>query len=213
MFTQVSCLLCSMGFIIVGKCTGFWNGCFEFLYSVVDSNHSIPCIYMHMSIVYALFCKQISASKPLNAIWERRSNATAHWGGISMLLPHESNDVMLRITSLLLTVDFAVSLLDNHILSPLLMVMSLAVTADTDMMTVLFRFYKLLWETLTRMQLAQLLAEISVTLCWWSNVFHCWSCVTVLLLCITIWMTRSACWWQIHSQIFNKKLAYPDWEW
>ena len=55
-----------------------------------------------------------------------------------MLLPHESNDVMLRITSLLLTVDFAVSLLDNHILSPLLMVMSLAVTADTDMMTVVF---------------------------------------------------------------------------
>ena len=45
---------------------------------------------------------------------------------------------MLRITSLLLTVDFAVSLLDNHILSPLLMVMSLAVTADTDMMTVVF---------------------------------------------------------------------------
>ena len=55
-----------------------------------------------------------------------------------MLLPHESNDVMLRITSLLLTVDFAASLLDNHILSPLLMVMSLTVTADTDMMTVVF---------------------------------------------------------------------------
>ena len=57
---------------------------------------------------------------------------------------YQRNDVMLRMTSLLLTVDFAVSLLDNHILSPLLMVMSLAVTADTDMMTVLFRFYKLL---------------------------------------------------------------------
>ena len=55
-----------------------------------------------------------------------------------MLLPHESNDVMLRITSLLLTVDFAASLLDNHILSPLLMVMSLAVTAVSDLLTVLF---------------------------------------------------------------------------
>ena len=61
-----------------------------------------------------------------------------------ILLPPQSNDVMLRITSLLLTVDFAVSLLDNHILSPLLMVMSLAVTADTDMMTVVFQVYKLL---------------------------------------------------------------------
>ena len=48
---------------------------------------------------------------------------------------YQRNDVMLRITSLLLTVDFAVSLLDNHILSPLLMVMRLALTADTDMMT------------------------------------------------------------------------------
>ena len=54
------------------------------------------------------------------------------------LLLHQNNDVTLRITYLQLTVDFAVSLLDNHILSPLLMVMSLAVTADTDMMTVVF---------------------------------------------------------------------------
>ena len=61
-----------------------------------------------------------------------------------ILLLYQINDVMLRITSLLLTVDFAVSLLDNHILSPLLMVMSLAVTADTDMMTVLFKVSKLL---------------------------------------------------------------------
>ena len=56
---------------------------------------------------------------------------------------YQRNDVMLRITSLLLTVDFAGSLLDNHILSPLLMVMSLAVTADTDMMTVVFKVYEL----------------------------------------------------------------------
>ena len=61
-----------------------------------------------------------------------------------LLLPHQSNDVVLRITSLLLTVDFAGSLLDNHILSPLLMVMSLAVTANTDMMTVVFEIYDLL---------------------------------------------------------------------
>ena len=61
-----------------------------------------------------------------------------------IVLPHQSNDVMLRMTSLLHTVDFAASLLDNHILSPLLIVMTLAVTADTDMMTVLLRFYKLL---------------------------------------------------------------------
>ena len=196
---QVSCLLCSMGFIIAGKCTGYWNGCFEFLYSVADSNHSIPCIYMHMTIIYALFCKQIRACKPLNAMCKEDQ----------ILLPPQSNDVMLRITSLLLTVDFAVSLLENHILSPLLMVMSLAVTADTDMMSVVFKVYELLWETLTRMQLTQLLAEISVTLCWRSNVFHCWSCVTVLLLCITMWMTRSGCWWQIHSQIFTKEAISP----
>ena len=61
-----------------------------------------------------------------------------------ILLPHQSNDVVLRITSVLLTVDFAVSLLDNHILSPLLMGMSLAVTANTDMMTVVFEIYDLL---------------------------------------------------------------------
>ena len=54
------------------------------------------------------------------------------------LLPHQNHDVTMRITYLQLTVDFAVNLLDNHILSPLLMVMSLAVTADTDMMTVVF---------------------------------------------------------------------------
>mgnify|MGYP001798652168 FL=1 len=83
---------------------------------------------MHMTIIYALFCKQIRACKPLNAMCKEDQ----------ILLPPQSNDVMLRITSLLLTVDFAVSLLDNHILSPLLMVMSLAVTADTDMMTVVF---------------------------------------------------------------------------
>ena len=58
--------------------------------------------------------------------------------GDQILLPHQSNDVMLRITSLLLTDDFAVSLLDNHSLSPLLMVMTLAVTADTDMMIIVF---------------------------------------------------------------------------
>ena len=46
---------------------------------------------------------------------------------------HHTNDVMLRITSLLVTVDFAASLLYNYILSPLLMVMSLARTAETDM--------------------------------------------------------------------------------
>ena len=51
---------------------------------------------------------------------------------------NQSYDVVLHITYLLLTVDFTVSLLDNHILSPLLMVISLAVTADTDMMTVVF---------------------------------------------------------------------------
>ena len=61
-----------------------------------------------------------------------------------ILLLYQINDVMLRITSLLLTVDFAVSLLENHILSPLLMVMSLAVTADTDMMSVVFKVYELL---------------------------------------------------------------------
>ena len=83
---------------------------------------------MHMSIVYEQFCKQISARKPLNAN-EKEDR---------MLLLHQSNGVMLCITSLLLTDVFAVSLLDNHILSPLLMVMSLAVTADTDMMTVVF---------------------------------------------------------------------------
>ena len=45
----------------------------------------------------------------------------------------QCNDVMLGITSLLVTVDFAASLLYNYILSPLLMVMSLARTAETDM--------------------------------------------------------------------------------
>ena len=59
------------------------------------------------------------------------------------------------------------------------------------------------------MQLTQLLAEISVTLCWRSNVFHCWSCVAVLLLCSTIWKTPSACQWQIHSQIFTNELFLP----
>ena len=59
------------------------------------------------------------------------------------------------------------------------------------------------------MQLTQLIAKISLTLCWRSNVFHCWSCVTVLLLCITIWMTRSGYLWQIHSQIFTNELFLP----
>ena len=55
-----------------------------------------------------------------------------------ILLMHQGDDVMLRKAFLLLTVDFAVSLLDNHFLSPLLIMMSLAVTADTNMMIVVF---------------------------------------------------------------------------
>ena len=27
-------------------------------------------------------------------------------------------------------------------------------------------------------------------MCWWSNVFHCWSSVTVLMPCAKIWMTQ-----------------------
>ena len=64
--------------------------------------------------------------------------------GDQIIQLHQSNAVMLRITSLLLTIDFAANLLDNHILSPLLVVMSLAVIADTAMMTVVFEIYDLL---------------------------------------------------------------------
>ena len=109
----------------------------------------------------------------------------------------QCNDVMLGITSLLVTVDFAASLLYNYILSPLLMVMSLARTAETDMfIEVQVYIFRDTDNDAAYPIVSRNIYDFMSTLCWQCNDVHCLSSVTALLLCPTMHMTKSVGWWE-----------------
>ena len=116
---------------------------------------------------------------------------------------HHTNDVMLRITSLLVTVDFAASLLYNYILSPLLMVMSLARTAETDMfIEVQFYIFRDTDNDAAYPIVSRNICDFMSTLFWQCNDVHCLSSVTALLLCPTMHMTKSVGWWEFFSSFY-----------